>query len=67
MAGRTGTVFSALRYLPASGLTWRYDYAARPAGRALALAAASDGGAYLVGWSRATGAGADALILRLAP
>jgi len=67
VAGKTGTVFSALRYLPASGLAWRYDYAARPAGRALALASASDGGAYLVGWSRATGAGADALILRLAP
>jgi hypothetical protein len=67
VAGGSGTVFSALRYLPASGLTWRYDYAARPAGRALALAATSDGGAYLAGWSRATGAGADALILRLAP
>lgn len=67
VAGRTGTVFSALHYLPASGLAWRYDYAARPAGRALALTATSDGGAYLVGWGRATGAGADALILRLTP
>ena len=67
VAGKTGTVFSALRYLPASGLTWRYDYADRPAGRALALASTSDGGAYLAGWGRATGAGADALILRLAP
>ena len=67
VAGKTGTVFSALRYLPASGLTWRFDYAARPAGRALALAPTSDGGAYLAGWGRATGAGANALILRLAP
>jgi hypothetical protein len=67
VAGKTGTVFSALRYLPASGLTWRYDYAARPAGRALALAATSDDGAYVAGWGRATGAGADALILRLTP
>ena len=67
VAGRTGTVFSALHYVPASGLTWRYDYDARPAGRALALTATSDGGAYVAGWGRATGAGADALILRLAP
>ena len=67
VAGRTGTVFSALHYVPASGLAWRYDYDAQPAGRALAVTATSDGGAYVAGWGRATGAGADALILRLAP
>ena len=67
VAGKTGAVFSALHYLPASGLAWRYDYSARPAGRALALLATSDGGAYVAGWGRATGAGADAVILRLAP
>ena len=67
VAGRTGAVFSALHFLPASGLTWRYDYAARPAGRALDLQAAPDGGAYVAGWCRASGAGADAVIMRLAP
>ncbi len=67
VAGKTGAVFSALHYLPASGLGWRYDYTARPAGRALDLQATAGGGAVVVGWSRAAGAGADALILRLAP
>jgi hypothetical protein len=67
VAGRTGAVFSVLHYLPASGLSWRYDCTARPAGRALDLQATADGGAVVVGWSRAAGAGADALILRLAP
>jgi hypothetical protein len=67
VAGRTGAGFSALHYLPAAGLEWRYDYAARPAGRALDLQATADGGAVVVGWGRAAGAGADALILRLAP
>lgn len=67
IVGNTGVVFSALHYLPASGLTWRYDYAARRAGRALAVQPAADGGAYVAGWGRAIGAGADALIIRLAP
>ncbi len=67
VAGRSGAVFSVLHYRPASGLAWRYDYATRPAGRALALEPAADGGAYLAGWGRRTGAGADALILRLTP
>ena len=49
---RTGTVFSALHYVPASGLTWRHDYDARPAGRALAFTSTSDGGAYVAGWGR---------------
>jgi len=67
VAGRTGAAFSALHYLPASGLEWRYDYVAKPAGRALDLQTTADGGAVVVGWGRAAGAGADALILRLAP
>jgi len=67
VAGKTGATFSALHYLPASGLEWRYDYAARPAGRALDLQTTAGGGAVVVGWGRAAGGGADALILRLAP
>jgi hypothetical protein len=67
IAGRTGPVFSVLHYLPGSGLVWRLDYDGRPASRALALRATSDGGAYAVGWERAAGGGADAVILRLAP
>jgi len=67
VAGRAGYTFSLLHLSPAPALAWRYDFTARPSARALALAAAPDGGAYVAGWSRAMGAGADAVLLRVTP
>lgn len=67
IAGKHGSRLSVLHYEPGSGLTWRYDYGGHDASRALALAAISGPGAYVTGWGRDAGKGANALIMRVAP
>jgi hypothetical protein len=51
----------------AEDVHWQRTYNGRQSGRDALTSVVAAGGAFLVGWCRASRAGADAVILRLAP